>query len=79
MFEDGLDFDEIEGKTIEYAISYNDVDCDATLNNFHFDPNDQTIDPIAFDSEIFICVLQTYGSSTQKNMRRRKPFASTQK
>lgn len=43
-----------QNKIIEYAVKYYDVDCDPDLNNYHYDPENLTINPIAFDPAIFI-------------------------
>ena len=54
IYEDNFLPDGQQNKIIEYAISYNDVDCDSSLNNFHYNPDDFSIDPIPFDPAIFI-------------------------
>ena len=54
IFEDNIGLDENADKQIEYAISFEDVDCDPSLNNFHFDSDNESINPGPFDPAIFI-------------------------
>ena len=54
IFEDNFRLSEDESKIIEYSISFEDVDCDSSLNNFHFDFNSDSINPDPFDPAIFI-------------------------
>ena len=55
IYEDIFGFEEEgQNKIIEYSIFYEDVDCDLTLNNFHFDPENQSTTPEPFNPLIFI-------------------------
>ena len=54
IYEDNLGLSDGENKIIEYAISFEDVDCDSSLNNFHFAFNEESVTPDPFDPAIFI-------------------------